>query len=217
MAHTGIGFATHHASAIFWALPFEAWLAHNPPRSLNELLRGAAAMSALAAAMDYGITPERFTPGCELVVSKKSVFGAFAGLALGVGRRCARLPGPAIGQGALDTIEHWHVLRGGFLGGLTNGPSPALASQHVPQAHPTGCVGTSMKWRISFTGRGHAMTLRPGLCQGPDNRAERRDAVLESTQIEPERISQPPCWKPCSCADLSQARVDARQARKGRQ
>lgn len=36
-AHTGVGIATHHASAVFWALPFEAWLAAHPPRSSVEL------------------------------------------------------------------------------------------------------------------------------------------------------------------------------------
>ena len=30
IAHTSVGYATHHASAVFWALPFEAWLAKNP-------------------------------------------------------------------------------------------------------------------------------------------------------------------------------------------
>jgi hypothetical protein len=83
-AHTGIGFATHHASALFWALPFEAWLASNPPRSNPELLRDAAVMSAIAAAVDYGIAPKRLTPGWELALTKKSMFGAFASLTLGL-------------------------------------------------------------------------------------------------------------------------------------
>ncbi|WP_394885661.1 hypothetical protein ACG873_01015 (plasmid) [Mesorhizobium sp. AaZ16] len=30
LEHTAVGFGTHHASAIFWAAPFEAWLARNP-------------------------------------------------------------------------------------------------------------------------------------------------------------------------------------------
>ena len=40
--HTGLGLATHHASAMFWALPFEAWLAFHPPRSSIELARDAS-------------------------------------------------------------------------------------------------------------------------------------------------------------------------------
>lgn len=83
-AHTAIGFATHQASAVFWALPFEMWLASNPPRSAMELLRDAAVMSAIAAAVDYGITPKRLTPGWELTLSKRSVAGAFVSLSLGL-------------------------------------------------------------------------------------------------------------------------------------
>jgi hypothetical protein len=82
--HTALGFATHQASALFWALPFEAWLASHPPRSNMELLRDAAVMSAIAAAVDYGIVPKRLTPGWELTLSKQSVVGAFASLALGL-------------------------------------------------------------------------------------------------------------------------------------
>jgi hypothetical protein len=83
-AHTGVGFTTHHASALFWALPFEMWLASNPPRSNLELGRDAAAMSAIAAIVDYSITPRRLTPGWELTLSRKSMVGAFAGLVSGL-------------------------------------------------------------------------------------------------------------------------------------
>ena len=83
-AHTAVGYATHHASTFFWALPFEAWLASNPPRSRPELLRDAAVVSAIAAAVDYEITPKRLTPGWELTLTKKSMIGAFASLALGL-------------------------------------------------------------------------------------------------------------------------------------
>jgi hypothetical protein len=36
------------------------------------------------AVVDYGITPKRLTPGWELTLSKPSMAGAFAGLALGL-------------------------------------------------------------------------------------------------------------------------------------
>ena len=84
VAHTAIGYGTHNASAVFWALPFEAWLAARPPRSSFELLRDACAMSAIAAAVDYGATPKRFTPGWELVLSKRSVLATYGALALGL-------------------------------------------------------------------------------------------------------------------------------------
>lgn len=84
IAHTSVGYATHHVSAVFWALPFELWLAKSPPRSAAELLTKAVATSAAAAAIDYGITPRRLTPGWELTLSKPSMAGAFVSLALGL-------------------------------------------------------------------------------------------------------------------------------------
>jgi hypothetical protein len=83
-AHTFIGYATHHASALFWAVPFEAWLAARPPRTAAGLLRDACAMTAIAAAIDYGVTPKRLTPGWELVLSKRSIAATFGAMALGL-------------------------------------------------------------------------------------------------------------------------------------
>lgn len=84
LVHTAVGYATHHASAVFWALPFEAWLAARPPRTPAMLLRDAAVMSAIAAAVDYGMAPKRLTPGWELVISKRSMAAAYGMLALGL-------------------------------------------------------------------------------------------------------------------------------------
>lgn len=84
VAHTGIGYATHHASAAFWAAPFEAWQQHRPARSTAELLCDAAAMSTVAAFVDYCLMPKRLTPGWEHVLSTRAMLGAFAGLALGL-------------------------------------------------------------------------------------------------------------------------------------
>lgn len=83
-SHTLVGFATHHASAIFWAAPFEAWLAFNPPRTLMNLLRDAFVMSGIAALVDYGAAPRQFTPGWELVLSKKSLVASYVALAFGL-------------------------------------------------------------------------------------------------------------------------------------
>jgi hypothetical protein len=82
--HTLVGFATHVLSAIFWAAPFEAWLALNPPRTPGALLRDAAAMAGIAAVVDYGATPKRFTPGWELVLSKGSMLAAYLGFTIGL-------------------------------------------------------------------------------------------------------------------------------------
>ena len=89
-AHTGIGFATNHAACIFWALFFEAWRARLGPAGPAPMLRDAALMAAIAAAVDYGLTPRRFTPGWELVLSKTGMAVAYAGLALGLAAGASR-------------------------------------------------------------------------------------------------------------------------------
>jgi len=76
--------ATHHASALFWAVPFEAWLAARPPCTAARLLRDVCAMSAIAAVIDYGATPKRLTPGWELVLSKRSIAATYVAMALGL-------------------------------------------------------------------------------------------------------------------------------------
>ncbi len=81
--HTAVGYATHHASCLFWAVPFAAWQATRPARTGGELLRDAVLMAAVAAAVDYGATPKRFTPGWELVLSKTAMAAAYGALAIG--------------------------------------------------------------------------------------------------------------------------------------
>jgi hypothetical protein len=82
VSHTALGYATHHVSALFWAVIFERWLAHRPERTPLLMLRDAATMSAIAAAVDYGITPKRATPGWEEVLSKRSIGVTYAAMAL---------------------------------------------------------------------------------------------------------------------------------------
>ncbi len=84
LGHTGVGYATNHAACIFWALFFEAWRSGRPPAAPAVILREAMAMSAIAAAVDYGATPKRFTPGWELVLSKSGMAVVYGGLALGL-------------------------------------------------------------------------------------------------------------------------------------
>lgn len=83
-AHTLVGYLTHHASAVFWAFPFELWLSRHVPRGPLPLLRDAMAMSAIAAAVDYGITPKRLTPGWELVLSRRSIAATYGAMAIGL-------------------------------------------------------------------------------------------------------------------------------------
>ena len=83
-AHTGVGYATNHAACVFWALFFELWRRWRGRARPGPMLRDAALMAAIAAAVDYGPTPRRFTPGWELVLSKKGMAVAYAGLAVGL-------------------------------------------------------------------------------------------------------------------------------------
>jgi hypothetical protein len=84
--HTGWGSAIHHGSSIFWAVAYR-WLRarreHATP--LNAAL-DASAVATVAALVDLRCTPERFTPGFERRLRRRSlpwVYGSFAlGLAL---------------------------------------------------------------------------------------------------------------------------------------
>lgn len=82
--HTLIGYLTHHLSSIFWALPFQAWITGKGDRGAGPLLRDAAVMSVIAAVVDYGLTPKRFTPGWENVLSVRSIVGVYGAMALGL-------------------------------------------------------------------------------------------------------------------------------------
>jgi len=84
VAHTLVGYGTHHASSIFWALLFETWLAARPPRPPLAMLRDALGAAAIAAAVDYGIVPKRLTPGWEAVLSKRSIATTFMAMAVGL-------------------------------------------------------------------------------------------------------------------------------------
>lgn len=84
VAHTAVGYATHHAATVFWAVIFERWIGPRRPLSPSSMLRDALAISAIAAAVDYGATPKRFTPGWEFVLSKQSMAVAYGAMALGL-------------------------------------------------------------------------------------------------------------------------------------
>lgn len=84
LAHTAVGYATHHAATVFWAVLFERWVGARRPAAALPLIQDALAMSAFAAAVDYGATPKRFTPGWEFVLSKRSMALAYAAMALGL-------------------------------------------------------------------------------------------------------------------------------------
>ena len=83
LRRTGVGYATNHAACLFWAAMFETWQQYRPACTGPALMRDAVVMAGIAAAVDYGATPKRFTPGWELVLSRAGMAGAYAALALG--------------------------------------------------------------------------------------------------------------------------------------
>ena len=83
LARTGVGYATHHAATIFWATFFEAWASARPVTRMGEVVTRALAVSALAATVDYTITPKRLTPGWEYVLSKRAMALVYVAMAAG--------------------------------------------------------------------------------------------------------------------------------------
>lgn len=99
LAHTAVGYATHHAATLFWAVIFERWIMDRRPLATRVMVRDALVLSAVAAAVDYGATPKRFTPGWEFVLSKRSMAATYVAMAAGLAagamirqRSPARLP-----------------------------------------------------------------------------------------------------------------------------
>ena len=91
LAHTCVGYATHLAATIFWAALFEGLVRVRRPSAGAGSLRAAAVTSVLASFVDYEMTPRRFTPGWEFVLTRTSMGAAYVAMAVGlaVGRRLA--------------------------------------------------------------------------------------------------------------------------------
>jgi hypothetical protein len=84
LKHTALGYLTHHASAIFWAFLLERALdrKHNPGTA--EIIGSAAITTALAAFVDYELTPRRLRPGFETHLSRGSLVATFAAIGAGL-------------------------------------------------------------------------------------------------------------------------------------
>lgn len=83
-SHTGVGSATHYAATLFWAAGYAGWAEKQDRLSPRAALAGALVTSAVAAAVDYGATPKRFTPGWEYVLTKRSMAVAYLAMAAGL-------------------------------------------------------------------------------------------------------------------------------------
>ena len=94
LAHTGVGFVTHHLATAFWSLVLEKFLGSRK-RPLSQLALAGTLTATLAAAFDYIVIPRRLSPGWELALTRKSMASAFMAMAAGLalGAAAARMRG----------------------------------------------------------------------------------------------------------------------------
>lgn len=82
--HTLVGGTVHALSALFWAALY-AWGHRRRGRpTLANALVDAAAVSALAAVVDFKVVPKRLTPGFERRLSTPSLASVYVALGLGL-------------------------------------------------------------------------------------------------------------------------------------
>ena len=84
LRHTGVGYATHHASAYFWAVLHERLIGDWAERSATNAVVAGLATAAVACTIDYTVTPHRFTPGFELRLSRPAMAIGYVAFGLGI-------------------------------------------------------------------------------------------------------------------------------------
>lgn len=84
LRHTGVGAATHHASAYMWAVLHERFFGDFAERSAGNAVVAGLGTAAIACLVDYTVTPKRLTPGFELRLSKPAMAAGFVALGLGL-------------------------------------------------------------------------------------------------------------------------------------
>ncbi|HEY2020209.1 hypothetical protein [Paraburkholderia sp.] len=101
LRYTATGFAIHQASAIFWAVLFEAlvdrMVGSTPRRRPGATATAAAATAATAYVVDYKVVPARLTPGFDAHLSRGSLAAVY--VALGAGLLTAALLRPSDRRG----------------------------------------------------------------------------------------------------------------------
>ncbi len=81
---TLLGAATHHASALFWAVFYELLRARRKHPTPANAVVDAAAVTAVAAAVDLKLVPQRLTPGFERRLSRRNLAWVYVGFAAGL-------------------------------------------------------------------------------------------------------------------------------------
>lgn len=90
---TTAGYLIHHFSSLLWTLVHEGVERISPPRSTPDAVIRGGAIAALAAWVDYRVTPRRFQPGFEQQLSRGSLLLTYMafGITLGLTRHALRL------------------------------------------------------------------------------------------------------------------------------
>lgn len=104
LAHTGLGTAIHVGACFFWAAVAFLWLRVRSIPAAGNVWAAGLGTAVLAAAVDYGLMPERLTPGWELVLPPAGLAAGFAGLGIGIAAglaatRSSRRAGVVHGRG----------------------------------------------------------------------------------------------------------------------
>lgn len=84
VSHTVAGLLTHTLASIFWAVFFERFFGARAAHDTRAALVGGAATAALAATIDYTITPKRLTPGYEKRLAPSRLIPVYLAVALGL-------------------------------------------------------------------------------------------------------------------------------------
>jgi hypothetical protein len=83
--YTGLGLLIHQGSAVFWGVLYERFIARSErARPLRADIGDAVVATAVAATVDFVLTPKRFTPGFEKRLSPQGLLMVYLGFALGV-------------------------------------------------------------------------------------------------------------------------------------
>ena len=82
--YTVLGYAIHHASAVFWGVIYERLVRSKRPLSPPAELLRASAFATVANFVDYRLTPHRLKPGFEHHLSTKSLVFVYAAFAAGL-------------------------------------------------------------------------------------------------------------------------------------
>jgi hypothetical protein len=80
--HTVPGALTNHAACLLWAALFESIRSNQS--GMTDIVSKACLTSAVAATVDYGLVPKRFTPAWEQALRPTSVSAGFAAMAAGL-------------------------------------------------------------------------------------------------------------------------------------